>query len=959
MNGVRHQHGVDFYCYHADQNINEERGHMKVILTKANQLVNRRCSSANGLFTFRIVGAVTSLILMFALGLTGIGGIGVSDVSAASTISVSSSGAQSIDVSPGASGVGTSIGVDEITVNTTCRAGYNFSLSTSVNDNNLYLNGNSSNNESGKYFTPSDGTTSLGSSTNIWGYYYNSSAPTTAPTSADIFPAVPSLSSTTAIIKTPATTASSTDISDSFNIYYGVSASSNLIPGTYKMIPDTNNSNADGSIVYYVTMDTSCDVYTISYNANNGNGSIESQEVSSGGSVVLADNAFTRANHYFMGWSTNQNATTPEYRTNQTITPTSDMTLYAVWGDSTTTTLYDAVASLTKGAQPNDASTVANTGDTIAGIQAAITKANSGVYTYDANTYGAASDAATTNPIYYYRGILDTNLDGTTNTYGTNGDGMDYPNYVILDADGTKDTSDTCWRIVRTTGSGGVKMIYNGMYGNTTAGSCANPTTAAQIRSTSATTADSTATFTSAFAGTSAAQYRSIVGVGYTRNNTYASTSATTATVYSTLFGTNSSYSGNSTNSTIKGYIETWFANNLNSYASILESSAGYCNDRSIRSSSSSTSLIEDSTTIVPYGTSSMTTYYFGPYVRNATASDKPTLNCPRNVVDLYTTSSASDGNKQLSKPVALLTADEVQFAGSGRSTASQGSAYHHNSYLRSGSNFWLLSPGSRSSSGYANGFYLISIGDLYNNYVNYTFGVRPAISLISGTTATSGSGTATDPWVVTAPAPGLCTDAASCMQTATTCDTPLTDSRTGVSYLTATINNQCYMEQNLYLPTGLKLTSSDSNVTRDWTTPTASLTAGSSYTEARMVAGTHADETYDATGGWYNYCAASAGTVCSETQADASEDICPAGWRLPTETEMDYVKSANRSNWEFYAGYYYGGSLRSSSSYSYWWSTTAYNANYQISLRYYNGSLNTTNKLKKSNGFFVRCVRD
>ena len=492
--------------------------------------------------------------------------------------------------------------------------------------------------------------------------------------------------------------------------------------GTYNL-----NAANDPAITLYAMWKSNA--YTISYNANGGSGSITSQEVQAGSSATLADNAFTRSNYYFKGWATSSGGSVA-YRTNQSITPTGDMTLYAVWGSSTSQTLYNIVASLTRGNQTN------NTNATT-GIKTNPTKATSGVWTYNASTFGTASDASTSNAIYYYRGILDN----VTGTYGSDGDSMDYPNYVKLGI--------TCWRIVRTTGSGGVKMIYNGMYGNTTSGSCANATTAAQIRATSATTADSTATFTSAFAGTSAAQYRSIVGVGYTRNNTYASTSATTATAYSTLFGTNSSYSGNSTNSTIKGNIETWFTNNLNSYASKLEASAGYCNDRSIRTSSSSTSLIADSTTIVPYGTSSMTEYYFGPYVRNVTASDTPTLTCPRGTVDLYTTSSASNGNKQLSKPVALLTADEMQFAGSGRSTATQGSGYNSNSYLRSGSYFWLLSPVYRGSSGHVYGFILYSGGDLDDYGVGSACGVRPAISLTSGTTPASGSGTATDPWVV------------------------------------------------------------------------------------------------------------------------------------------------------------------------------------------------------------------
>ncbi|MBR3056248.1 hypothetical protein IKG64_03065, partial [Candidatus Saccharibacteria bacterium] len=274
--------------------------------------------------------------------------------------------------------------------------------------------------------------------------------------------------------------------------------------------------------------------------------------------------------------------------------------------------------------------------------------------------------------------------------------------------------------------------------GKWTGSTCANSTTNAQVTK-------------QAFNAPSSIGSKSIIATGYTFNANYKTTTGSTA--YRTLFGSNSSYSGNSTNSTIKGYIEnTWFTN-INSYSSILEPSAGYCNDRTIRSSSSSTSVIGNSTSIsTPYTTASsgITAYYFGAYVRTRTTSDKPTLGCPRSNADLYTTSSASNGNKQLSKPAALITADEAAFAGSG--SGSSTTPYHANSYLRSGSHFWLLSPHERNSNGYGAGFFLYSDGSLNSPYVDTSNGVRPAISLTSGTTIASGSGTATDPWVVTAP---------------------------------------------------------------------------------------------------------------------------------------------------------------------------------------------------------------
>ena len=103
-----------------------------------------------------------------------------------------------------------------------------------------------------------------------------------------------------------------------------------------------------------------------------------------------------------------------------------------------------------------------------------------------------------------------------------------------------------------------------------------------------------------------------------------------------------------------------------------------------------------------------------------------------------------------LKYPAALLTSDEAALAGSGRDKST--TPYHANSFLRSGSNFWSFSPDYRNPSGLAVGFYLSSNGSLSDYFVNYANGVRPVISLISGTIASSGSGTATDPWVVDAP---------------------------------------------------------------------------------------------------------------------------------------------------------------------------------------------------------------
>ena len=382
-------------------------------------------------------------------------------------------------------------------------------------------------------------------------------------------------------------------------------------------------------------------------------------------------------------------------------------------------TLYHEVSKQSKGTQ------------TAANLQTTISSSNSGVYKYN-SSFGAASDAESGFNIYYYRGILDN----TTGTYGSDGDAGAYPNYVILDSNGgSHTTSDTCWRIVRTTGSGGVKMIYNGKW---TGSTCANSGTNVQ-----------TTTATTVFSGTTST-YAQAVRVGYTYNNSYASNTNTNRTL-ATLFGSDSSYSGNTKDSDAKSQVETWFTNNINSYTNLLEPSAGYCNDRSAYNTSG-TLQNESSVSTQQYATSGVTRLNFGAHNRNLTTYQTPSLSCSRSTVDLYSTSSASGGNKQLLKPVALLTADEASFAGSGSQTATQGSSYNSKSFLNAGANFVLLSPSYRNTTGRTYMFRLNTNGYLASAYTSATNGMRPVISLNAGATPISGVGTATNPWVIKTP---------------------------------------------------------------------------------------------------------------------------------------------------------------------------------------------------------------
>ena len=99
-----------------------------------------------------------------------------------------------------------------------------------------------------------------------------------------------------------------------------------------------------------------------------------------------------------------------------------------------------------------------------------------------------------------------------------------------------------------------------------------------------------------------------------------------------------------------------------------------------------------------------------------------------------------------------------------------------------------------------------------------------------------------------------------------------LTDQRDGSTYTVSNINGRWWMTQNLRI-TGTISAAGSNFEGESFNVSTADLTAGDSYTEPRS----HYDDdtTY---GAYYNYCAASAGTVCNDTeQKTATSDTVTA----------------------------------------------------------------------------------
>ena len=215
------------------------------------------------------------------------------------------------------------------------------------------------------------------------------------------------------------------------------------------------------------------------------------------------------------------------------------------------------------------------------------------------------------------------------------------------------------------------------------------------------------------------------------------------------------------------------------------------------------------------------------------------------------------------------------------------------------------------------------------------------------------------------------CTNWATCMQNTDTppaCGTTMTDGRDGNTYTTATIGGACWMTQNLRF-TGTELKVGESNVTSNITIlQYYSLdSADSSYTN-------HCDNTNGYNypciktstntdyGTYYNYCAASANEVCnSTTQQDATRSVCPAGWTLPTQANLNAVpsKDSHFTAAAGLAGLYYGGSLYNAGAGGVWWASTASSATNQYSLSYLSDyDFWYVVNYYKYYGFSVRCVR-
>ena len=266
-----------------------------------------------------------------------------------------------------------------------------------------------------------------------------------------------------------------------------------------------------------------------------------------------------------------------------------------------------------------------------------------------------------------------------------------------------------CWNIVRTNEDSSVKLAYSGYVISNDDGSYSCPT----------------------FNGKGVID-TSAFNVNY-NDNTYVGYMTGVPKNSDTNFVSNSieEATSNISDSTIKSFIDNWYNTYFTGNEGLLADTP-YCNDRTIYNGT-----IGNTTTSDTPGYGNNVTIYS---VTNRMFNTKiPQYKCEQNN-DKFTISSIN-GNSKLTYPIALLTADEMMYAGNIVGTKS-------NNYLKNNAINWTMSPvGFHGDGAVVAG---LSGGTLGNHgNVDYRNAVLPVVSLSSNATVLTGDGSYNSPYRV------------------------------------------------------------------------------------------------------------------------------------------------------------------------------------------------------------------
>ena len=340
----------------------------------------------------------------------------------------------------------------------------------------------------------------------------------------------------------------------------------------------------------------------------------------------------------------------------------------------------------------------------------------------------ATSSNLTYKIIYSNKNKTEASLLSTEDDYGTSlyFRGAVKNNYVQF--------ANKCWRIVRITGNGSIKLVLH----NDNIAGTSNPCSSSNNTSDAAFARYSGTTYTSAWNS----NYNDNTYIGFM----YGAAGASSYT----------STHANTNKSTILKNLETWYKNNLSSYENKL-ADVIWCNDKSTFSTYLNGTSYGSN---LGYGTNSSTyTAYNRIYGSDDIMSSNyaaPSLICPNDnnggKLSKFTVSDTINGNGNLTYKIGLLTADELLFAGMKAFVLNPDSIKNISSYIyenASSTAYWTLSPNSFNGTRAFISVEENGVVDLNSGLVTSNkFGIRPSIALNTDVTVT-GSGTSEDPYIV------------------------------------------------------------------------------------------------------------------------------------------------------------------------------------------------------------------
>ncbi len=171
-----------------------------------------------------------------------------------------------------------------------------------------------------------------------------------------------------------------------------------------------NGLTGDGSYTFYAIWKKN--TYTISYNANGGSGVPSSQTKTYGNTLTLSSTIPTRAGYVFLGWSTDNTATSAMYSAGGSYTINSSATLYAVWSGNKYTVSYNA----------NGGSNAPSAQTKYYGQGLALTSDKPTGKTYTVTFNGNGGTVSASSQTYTQRFMeWNTKSDGTGTSYMTGG----------------------------------------------------------------------------------------------------------------------------------------------------------------------------------------------------------------------------------------------------------------------------------------------------------------------------------------------------------------------------------------------------------------------------------------------------------------------------------------------------------------------------------------------------------